>query len=403
MIFKAYIGLFALLSTLCNPWGTDDEAIFLWPKLVILFLIAALNQYSITKANSRIIWHWLIGWFPWLACASISTWFAILPHYSVLGYYGKACGLLWWITVAVFFLFNRLILKERPELFQAQLTGFHIGGVINAAAGLTQWVLHFFGIGFEQYPMHGLFGNFGAYAGFMLMCCAVAAQYKANKWLLVLYTVATLNTGVRIAMLGAVICNLIAIGWKRSIPVVLSALVFIGVVTNNKQVGETASPHTPVMAQIRRISSNRTYYWARAFRYAQRSPLIGYGFNGLNLQKAFRQCREVGILQYSRWSYQCSDGAFPDEDTKHSYNIWLDRLIETGFLGLLAYGWLWAWLLWTIRGRVLLVWSIFLLWSIFWYDAAAFSWIIFWIFSNGESFRHSKRTARTSSQAGLSV
>ena len=371
-----YSVAFVLLSCAMFPGAGNLAHVYLLPKVLILLILGTAN---IVFSKDQTGWkEQLVSWSPWLLASFLATLFAYVPLWSFLGYPSTYIGLAWWLLLFWFTSSNTLLLKQKPTLFRFQFWGLQVGTAINAIIAITQKII-------SQDP-HAFFAHSAILAGFIVFSLASLITFsnllpkKTVLFLSSLYISVLVISGIRTTLLVLPVLFIGWIGWKKTLPILLVSLLLVAGLSTTRQIqvpdGIQVSPQEQI---IKNLTSDRVWLYERAIIYIKESPLIGHGFHGLHIRRAIGHCRKHGGASISYESYICQDETRPLELSYHSYNLFLDRLIESGFLGLMTFSWLFYRLTRNNQNRLFLL--AYLIYTSLWFDSAAYTWMFFWMHS----------------------
>lgn len=384
---KFHTLLFALLSCAIFPFAQDSEHFFLWPKVFALLGVCVANLQVLLQARySQQMRIWMNGagaWFPWLLMVWVATVFAVHPVWSILGHPSRGVGAAWWSLIALFSISTTAVARFRKELISAQFDGIQLGCLINCLALIVQSFAGWEARGFFRHPAH--------LAGLLLLALAVLMQSSGrSRWqsftwpLVAVYVIALIGLGYRAALIAVPILLIIKIGWRRALPIVISCLIALGIYTSSRQIEPLPAGYEkgPMYEVVRDWSSDRVWLYTRGIRYFLKSTVIGHGWQGLHIEQALSQCEDSGGVTINRVTYRCADGEKPHNPAQHSHNLILNKLVETGFLGLFGYGWL---LFQLLKGKISInngyVLVAYTVWVMFWPEGHYYSWLFYWSLS----------------------
>lgn len=454
-----YKFLFALTIFLINPWGeslvnTGRAEIWTHPKVLVVATITAINLFQIIAQNCEIRSDaprlssykvFVILWAGYITTATIATILSPFPIHSLFGEPVLGDGLLYWLLIGVFSCSNVVLLRIRPELFNAQLHGFLIGGSILALSifpQLIDWSVDYTatsgqisnydnrllksGIWQMQMPV-GLYSNRG-YAAFVLASISGLGIISTTKhWIafrlgiasVCLTSLALIATQARAGILALLIgigcwfannhyqmilrlrqqLQHIWIIWLCGFVGAIFAACIIASVPDAILIWRQATPET-----LQDGSTGRFYLWSLAIDGFLVRPWIGWGFNGFGIAHLFvgdwgeqlssyipegSSVTQILEISESMFAFVSNDGETYTGSvlTHKAHNLSLDVLLSTGILGLAAYGALISFSYWHLAKSQLssvgIVAVIYLIFTQFWFESAQYSHLFWWVLSLG--------------------
>ncbi|MEG4508065.1 O-antigen ligase family protein [Microcoleus sp. F6_B4] len=303
-----YTLLYALSIALINPWGISRGLIWTAPKVLIIFLIVALNLSIIGERSKSltISRHGKISLMLWglfLTIGGISTLRSPFPLTSFLGQDQMGDGWLYWLLIATFTLSNTLLLKRHPEWARSQFLGLIIGGIVLALSTLPQlidWRIDYTAtmgqiirpdvnassIFQGQQPI-GLYSHRGHAA----IALATITLISLIGWLfqltgarltaLTLMTIAPalIFTSTRSAILGLAVALCYKLGHKYR-QLILGVILISALVLFSMTVTRPLNWNQPSIGQI---MSSRSPLWGLSLRGIKKRPFFGWGFDGFGI------------------------------------------------------------------------------------------------------------------------
>jgi len=416
---RIYSFLFCLLVISINPWGADKGAIWLLPKVAVLFSIILCNIYFLKRFKVSGTWTAIAFlWAIFLGETAITTLKSPFPLRSFWGAPVLGDGWLYWALCGLFFLTNILLLQQQPELKRSQIKGVVIGCCILVLAMVPQvfnWAidytansgqtisakilqLHESGSTYQrevQTTISGLYQNqqpVGLYShkGIAVVPLLLGVFLGSPA------TAALLSLGIAIAKVrGAFVAIAVAgaylfisknprsklSGLLAFAPVVLCAyLIFL---LGSGSIGEQ---------QIRNFTSDRVELWKIAAVQIRERPLLGWGFDGFGVayphgrQKLYYP--DLKVVSQSDYGFEFSNGKVEPLLTTKAHNLVLDKFLDLGIIGAIASFSLLGFTLWAIRGTGFEVMPIaYLVYALTWYESAQTIHLFWWVCSVGISLK----------------
>lgn len=318
---KIYQGLMLLLICAFNPVGFNKGLIYTSPKIFVLFLITSLNIFYLRKIPKLIV-HWL----PFLIISYIATIKSPNPIISLFGQNEMGDGFFYYCLVALFFSSNQALCQQFPQILTAQIKGLKIACYLQIILMIIQLVCPTFELDIWKHQFidsgempSGFFSHQGHAAAVLL----ITSPYLG--WIG--------KIGIILSQCRAAILAIIR-------PQFLAAALIIILI------------FSPGSFQLEKFSSGRISQWQYAINRIQKSPWIGWGFNGYG---------QAHPKQPPTWK---------------AHNMILDKWLDCGILGLISYGYI-------IRRSVNRSSEIvrYLVWGLFWFDCAQFSHLFWWSLS----------------------
>lgn len=410
-----YTLLFTLSIILIDPFGNSRGSIWTEPKVLAVFLITPLNLSILWEARKSLTvarpWKiYSILWGIFLGIGLLSTLLSPFPVRSLLGQEQMGDGWLYWLILAVFTLSNTLLLTHYPELFQPQLKGLLIGGVVLAISIFPQvidWRIDYTAMMgqliqknvlastiFQGQQPIGLYSHRG-HASFVLaaVIALLLVSWKRQwinsiriKIIGIFLILALLFTQTRQAVLALLITTVYLLGkkyYKLLIPATMICLLVIGIATNTRQINN--------LPLIKQITSDRIYLWELSKRGISQSPLLGWGFNGfgtaypyiLNPSKRLKVVR-LGDFNIDYIDEQGKLGTMPLPTAK-AHNLILDTILSVGVLGFVLYS---ALIMFAIKQTIQSPYRgieaiaiCYLVFTFTWFECAQFTHLFWWALS----------------------
>lgn len=417
-----YTLIFCLSIIIINPWGLSRGEIWTQPKILIVLLITLLNLCILwdEKSALTIPRSWKISavlWLPFLATGFISTLNSPFPTISLLGQDQMGDGLLYWLLVATFTLSNTLLLKQHPEIFQAQIRGLLIGGVIlcfSIFPQLINWRIDYTAtMGellkdnilvssiFRDHQPIGLYSHRG-HAAFVLVFMGILILLnRKHGWLsstiatviLIPIVTALLLSKTRMAIIAGLIAVIYLKGRKSQ--KLLICVILVGLLTVSLNTTTRKIPGLPAIAQI---TSDRINLWQIASRGLRQRPLFGWGFDGFGIAYPYSESQsqkhKPNVIRLADFSYeiQGKDGQIRTKllPTYKAHNLILDTTLSVGILGMLFYAVLWGFYFYlafqTSVGKIEVVAVAYLSFTFTWFECAEFTHLVWWMFSLAGSY-----------------
>jgi hypothetical protein len=414
-----YTTLFTLLVILINPWGADKGAIWLFPRIAVLLAILFCNVYFLQsfKFSKKLIAIASL-WGIFLGETAIATLNSPFPLRSFWGHPVLGDGWIYHVFCCLFFLSNVLLLQQRPELRQSQINGVLVGCCLLVLAMLPQlfnWAIDYTetsgqvvsgrvlqlhesgstyqreaettvsGLYQNQQPV-GLYSHKGIAAVPLLIGVFISPPLLAGL----------LSLGLAIAKVRGAIVALVVAGsylFIRKNPdsrisgVLIAAPLLIFTVLIF-YIGSGAITES----QIKAVTSDRFELWKIAFVEIQQKPLLGWGFDGFGV--AYPHGRQqlyypkMRVVNQNDFGFELSNGKIEPILTTKAHNLLLDKLLDVGAIGSVAYFALLGFTLWTIWGTGLEVAAIaYLVYVLTWYETAQTIHLFWWACSVGFSVK----------------
>lgn len=377
--------LFAALPCAIFPISGRAASSFLWPKLFVLVGICLFHLVCARPTRNE--WRsGLVSWGPWLISLSVTGIFSFRFDWALLGTNPQGMGILFWLLMMLFAVTTKAALADHPNMFRSELIGIQVGASANAAIAIVQSI--------SGHRISGFFGHRAYLAGFLLLSLAVLVQQRHYfrgqivKFQACIHVLAILLCQNRAALLGAALILVLWIGIKKSIPFILAISIALASFTYQRQVAihPSLSEASPAHLFLRNITSDRTWMYRRGIKYFLDSPksiLLGDGPYAIHINHAERRCQKADALVLGRQTFRCIiDGKLdttpPEKYQKHSYNIVIDRLAESGLIGFLTYSWLLGCRRWDKSATLNTVPLAYLVWCLFWFEAAYYTWLLWW-------------------------
>ncbi|NEP82299.1 MAG: O-antigen ligase family protein [Okeania sp. SIO3B3] len=418
-----YSLIFCLSIIIIDPWGLSRGEIWTQPKVLIVLLITLFNLCILwdEKSALTIPRSWKISavlWLLFLATGIISTINSRFPTISLFGQDQMGDGLLYWLLIATFTLSNTLLLKQHPEIFQAQIRGLLIGGVILCLSIFPQiinWQIDYTAtMGkllkdnilvssiFRDHQPIGLYSHRG-HATFVLVVIGILIllnqkhgwlSFPTSTAILIPIVTALLLSNTRMAIIIGLISAVYLNGRKYQkllICLTLVGLLVVGLTTTTRKI--------PGLSPLKQITSDRIHLWKIASRGIRQRPFLGWGFDGFGIaypySKNQSQKHKPNVIRLEDFSYDIlgKDGQIKTKllPTYKAHNLILDTTLSVGILGMLFYTGLWGFYLYlavqTSVGKIEVLALAYLGFTFTWFECAQFTHLVWWMFSVAGSFQ----------------
>lgn len=363
----AYLIVFSV-PLLVNVWSQVSFEIIknvAFRSLVEVMVVFWIAQYlwslgaPVLKREGS-LWDNGIFYSGLISCFTIllSTFTALNVHLSFFGSYMRAQGLLTHIHYWLFFLIVVSVFRDIRSLWKLALFAVG-GGLVVSVLGIFQMFGYdytsLFGVQFTQARLHEAFRvlstmgqpNFLGQYLVMLLPFSLAGIFRFSgrlstfcggaSFFMVIALIGTLSRAAWIGLFAFL--GLFAFGYllkRRSYTLLkrlsvlfaalFAALVFINVV-------DTPLKNSDI-STVRRISKifdsgsptaqSRLYNWLTAFHITSYSPLVGFGPESYSYMYAKYQPEEMLDFEAS------------DKFADRAHNHFLDRVVTTGYMGLLS-------------------------------------------------------------------